>query len=94
MSEILNKIEELKAMAKKAEALASEIESAVSANANEAMEAMNSLLDKGMAMDKSDRAEFIILSQQHARFEDMKGRIETAAYKLSTEVVGNLERIA
>lgn len=92
--EILNKIEELKEMAKKAEALAKEIESAVSANETEAMEAINALLDNKTSMSKSDMAEYISLSQQHARFEDMKGKIETASYKLTTEVIGNLNKIA
>lgn len=91
MNEILNKIAELKEMAKKAEALAGEIEAAVALKATETREAMYDCLDKGKEMDK---AEYFTLSQQTLRFEDIKGRIETAAYKLSTEVVGNLEKIA
>lgn len=91
VSEILKKIAELKELAAKAEALAFEIHSDVVGKMIEARDARDAYLTKGKDID---RTEFIALGIEAARFEEMTSRIETATYKLTQEVIGNLNKIS
>lgn len=90
-NEILEKIAELKAITAKAEDLAFQIHAEVIAKKMEAREAMYACLGKGKDVDQ---VEYLAHSQEVARFEEMTMRIETATYKLTQEVIGNLNKIA
>ena len=91
VNEILNKIAELKELAKKVEDLAFEIHGDVVAKKIEARDAMNDCLRNGKDIDK---VEYLNLSQQSIQIDEIASRIETATYCLTKEVIGNLDKIA
>lgn len=89
-TEILQKIEALKAVLKNADDLIYELHGVVLEKAFASREAMFGCLDKGKDIDK---AEYSSVCQENAYYENMVSKLENAAYQLSKGVIENIEKI-
>ena len=89
-TEILLKIEALKAVLKNADDLIYELHGVVLEKAFESRKAMFECLDKGKDIDK---AEYSSVCQENAYYENMVSKLENAAHQLSTGVIENIEKI-
>lgn len=89
-SEILQKIEVLKAVLKNADDLIYELHGVAVEKAFASRESMFGCLDKGKDIDK---AEYSSICQENAYYDNMVSRLENAAYQLSKGVIENIEKI-
>lgn len=89
-SEILQKIEDLKAALKNADKLVYELHGVVVEKAFETRDAMFDSLGKGKDIDK---AECMSICQENAYYENMVSKLENAAYQLSKGVIENIEKM-
>ncbi len=88
--EFNSKLAELKELAAKAEAIALELQEEARKQQAQAAEAVEECLLKSKEMDK---AEYRSLSQAEFHIAEVVAHIETATYKLTEEVIGNLNKI-
>lgn len=89
-TEILQKIEALKEVLKKADDLIYELHGVVLEKAFESRKAMFECLDKGKDTDK---AEYMSACQESSYYGNIVSRLENAAYQLSKGVIENIEKI-
>lgn len=89
-SEILQKIEALKAVLKNADDLIYELHWVVLEKAFASREAMFGCLDKGKDIDKD---EYNSRCQESSYYGNMLIKLENAAHQLSTGVIENIEKI-
>ena len=89
-TEILQKIEALKAVLKNADDLIYELHWVVLEKAFASREAMFGCLDKGKDIDKD---EYNSRCQESSYYGNMLSKLENAAHQLSTGVIENIEKI-
>lgn len=89
-TEILQKIEALKAVLKNADDLIYELHGVVLEKAFASREAMFGCLDKGKDID---RDEYNSRCQESSYYGNMLSKLENAAHQLSTGVIENIEKI-
>lgn len=85
------KLAELKELTAKAEALALELREEARKQKETAADEMEEFLSSD---EEIDRAKYRVLVNEESRTETNSRCIETALYKISNEVIANLEKIA
>ena len=89
-TEILQKIETLKAVLKNADDLIYELHGVVLEKAFESRNAMFECLDKGKDTDK---AEYMSACQESSYYGNIVSKLENAGYQLSKGVIENIDKI-
>lgn len=90
-SEILQKIEALKEVLKKADDLFCELHEVAVEKVCETRDTMFNALDD--SKDEEARIRFIRLRQENAYYENLVSKLEDAAYQLSQGVIENIDKI-
>lgn len=89
-TEILQKIEALKAALKKADDLIYELHGVAVGKAFETRDAMFDSLGKGKDIDK---AEYMSICQENAYYENLVSKLENASYQLCKGVIENIDKM-
>ncbi|ROT11694.1 hypothetical protein [uncultured Duncaniella sp.] len=90
-SEILQKIEALKEVLKKADDLLCELHEVAVEKVCDSRDALFDALDD--SKDEEARIKFIRLRQENAYYENLVSKLENAGYQLSKGVIENIDKI-
>ena len=90
-TEILQKIEALKEVLKKADDLFCELHEVAVEKVFDSRDALFDALENGN--DTEARDKFIRLRQENAYYENMVSKLENAGYQLSKGVIDNIDKI-
>lgn len=90
-SEILQKIEALKEVLKKADDLLCELHEVAVEKVCDSRDALFDALDD--SNDEEARIKFIRLRQENAYYENLVSKLENAGYQLSKGVIENIDKI-